>query len=250
MESANDCCERARNLYRSGLFEQVLDLTAEAVGQYTDHPPLWHFRGLAHHARGEFAEAVAALETLTLLAPLSPSAQVALASSYLATGKPELARTMYSHLASTPGVPVHLLPQLAAGLDCLEEFQAALAVRREWAQRDPGCAAAFFAVAQSMARLTYPADSLLPFLWQAFQLAPDKILYRVDLALLFQRCGNREKAYRLLEAVPASAYRAICCPPRLQALIAVFSAAGDADRHETCHRHLSAMSNGRGGSKD
>lgn len=241
MESVNDCCERVKSLYQNGQFEQVLNLTAEAVEQHADHPQLWHFRGLAHHARGEFPQAVSALETLTLLVPLAPPTQLALASSYLVTGKPELARTMYRHLALSCVVPVSLLAQLAAGLDCLEEFELSLQVRREWAEREPSCATAFFALARSMARLGYPAEALLAVLWQAFQLAPDRILYRVDLALVYQRCGNAEKAYELLQAVPAAEFRAICCPPRLEGLMTVFTDAGDAERLAVCQHKLASL---------
>jgi thioredoxin-like negative regulator of GroEL len=245
VDSTNVFCARVRDLYRNGQYEQVLALTGAAPDEYADHPQRWHFRGLAHHARGEFAEAATALETLTLLAPLTPAAQVALASSYLVLGKRELARTVYEYLATESDVPVPLLPQLAAGLDCLEEFDLALAVRRQWAEREPDCAPAFFALARSMARQNYPPETLLPVLWQAFQLAPDRILYRVDLALQFTRCGQAGRAYELLHEVPAAEFRAICCPPRLHGLVALFAEAGDMDRQQACQEKLAELAENR-----
>jgi tetratricopeptide (TPR) repeat protein len=245
VESANDCLARARSLYRSGAFDQVLELLATALEQHPDHAGLWHFRGLAHHARGDFLEAIAALETLTTLAPLAAASQVALASSYLATGKGELARTIYRHLATFSEMPLHLLPQLAAGLDCLDELHLALTVRRAWASRDPGCAAAFFSAARSMARLKYPPESLLPFLWQAFQLAPDRILYRIDLAVAYHGCGNLAQARTLLQALPPAELAAISCPPRLHALVALFAAAGDSEREQACLARLLTLANRR-----
>ncbi len=234
MQSANECYGQVRDLYQNGSFEQALTLLGTALAQHPDHAGLWYFRGLSHHARGEFIAAVAALETLTTLAPLVPGAQLALASSYLAIGKRELARTVYLHLATLVDIPRHLLAQLAAGLDCLHELPLALKIRREWARAAPDCAAASYSVARTMAQLQYPAMAALPFLRNAFQLVPDRLLYRVDLALTLQRCGDLTEAHELLSALTPEELATLGCPPRLHALEALFAATGDLERQSMC----------------
>ncbi len=245
MESAAECYDRAKTLYKDGSLKEALRLVESALEHYPDEGRLWEMLGITHHALREFAQATSALETATMLAPLSHAAQIALASCYLVSKHLEPARSIYEHLASLPDVPTHLLPNLAAGLGRLGELHLALDVHRERAHREPDCDKPLFAVAQYMHRLGYPVELIVPIVQKALELAPDRILYRVDLALLLQQCGDHEQAYQLLTAVVPDQLATVHCPPRLHGLVKIFVLAGDDARLNVCESKLSEITKKR-----
>lgn len=217
--------------------------SAKAALEYAPNDArLWEFLGIASHGMQDFLMAREALETATLLAPLSPAGQVALASCYLVSQCPEVARSMYRHLAlHRERVATSLLPLVAAGLSCLGEVDLALEIHRERAFREPQNDEAAFVVAHFMQLLKYPVELTLPVAHRAFLLAPDRMRNRVALALLHHQCGNRFKAYELLAAVDLSQLVAECCFCRLQRLAVLFEAVGDSARRDACLARLSAL---------
>lgn len=226
-------------------------LGAQSARAALEHAPndarLWELLGIASHGMRDFLMAREALETATLLAPLSPAGQVALAGCYLVSQSPEVARSMYRYLASQRDrVATPLLPLVAAGLSRLGEAELALEIHRERASREPENDDAAFAVAHFMQVLRYPDELTLPIAHRAFLLAPDRVRNRVGLALLHHQCGNKLRAYELMAAVDIAQLVAECCPCRLQGLMALFHAVGDAARRDACRARLSALAGGRG----
>lgn len=246
MSAMDACCDRIKSLHNQGQFEAAARIAAAALRERPNDAQLWELLGIACHAMRDFAAATRALETATMLAPLSLPAQVALAGCYLVSGHGDVARSMYQHLAAVRDrLSVQLLPMVASGLSRLNELHLALEVARVWARREPDDESAVYAVVHYMRLVEYPPELILPVAHHAFRLAPHRIRNRVALALLHHQCGNLVEAYRLVTAVDAAQLIAACCPARLLGLIALFNVMGDTGRRDACRSRLAEISNGR-----
>lgn len=246
MSAWDTCHDRVKLLHNQGQFQAAADVAAAALRDRPNDAQLWELLGIACHALKEYEAATQALETATLLAPLSLPAQVALAGCYLLSGHAEVARSMYQHLAGIRHrLSVQLLPMVATGLSRLNELHLALEVARVWAAREPDDEGAVYAVAHYMRLMQYPPELILPVAYRVFQLAPHRVRNRVALALLRHQCGDLLGAYRLVTAVDLGLLLAACCPARLLGLNALFTAMGDTARRDACRSQLEEISRGR-----
>lgn len=240
MSSTAGLYGRIMTLYENGNFKLASQSARPALKDAPDDAQLRELLGIAHHALRDFPRAMNAMETATLIAPLSPAAQVALAGCYLVSNRHDIARSIYGHLASQHSrVSIPLLAMVAAGLSRLNERHLALEVHRERAHRKSENDDTVFAVAHFMRLVEYPVELILPIAHRAFQLAPDRIRNRVALALLHHQCGNRSITYRLVTAVALGQLIAECCPCRLRGLVGLFDAMGDTGRSNACQLRLS-----------
>src|SRR5262249_33284521 len=149
------------------------EIALRALDRYPGNGLLWQLHGTARWFMGDGPAARSALEIARALKPLQPLAACALASCYVEAGETEKAREIYVALLGDDRCPPAVLPKVAAGLGRIEEHWLALQVCRKLARREPTHHAAFFGMAFYMARLGYPAQSCLPRLLRAHQLAPD-----------------------------------------------------------------------------
>lgn len=246
MNTSADCCQRVKALHNQGQFEAAAHVAAAALGEHPNDARLWELLGIACHAMKDFEAATRALETATMLAPLSLSAQVALAGCYLVSGHDEVARSMYEYLVSVRDrLSTQLLRMVVAGLSRLHEPHLALEVARQWARREPDDESAVYAVAHQMRLVDYPPELILPVAHHAFQLAPHRVRNRVVLALLHHQCGDVLEAYRLVTAVSTDRLMAACCPARLLGLVSLFNAMGDTVRRDACRTRRAEISSHR-----
>lgn len=222
---------RCLELFQQGLIAEADRLASEGLDSDPDNGALWQFHGLLRQRQGDIDGARTALETASLLVPLSPSGRCALADCYARTGKRELARDLYVHLANDIRTPPELLPAAASGLGGLGESEAALDVCRELIRRDPSRHEAHFGVAYYLRRLGHPLEAAVPPVSRAHQLAPNVPLYRIVLASLMTKLGDHEEAYDLLRGVDPQSVGCRCCLTRM---MTVFSRAGDHTRFDAC----------------
>jgi tetratricopeptide (TPR) repeat protein len=246
MPTAVDPYDRIKALHNAGRFA-LAARSAEAALEDAPHDArVWESLGVARHALRDYAQAMEALETATLIAPLSPAGQLALAACYLLTKRRDLARSIYRHLASQIArVSTHHLPNVASGLSRVGDRDLALEVWRERAYREPDNEDAVFAVAHVMGLLKYPTELILPIAHRAFRLSPDRARNRIALAIWHHQCGNHLDAYRLLTEVELEPLIAKCCPRRLTRLAELFDTIGDAPRRGACQSRLSEIGDSR-----
>lgn len=238
--------DRIRLLQNTGSFELAIQAAEAALEDAPHDARLWELLGIACHGLRDFMEATDALERASLLAPLSPAGQVALAGCYLVTDHHEVARTMYQHLVfQRSRVPVSLLPMVASGLSRLGEPYQALEVHRERVRREPEDDNAVYAVAHTMQILQYPAEVVRPIARRAFELAPDRLRNRVALALLHYQCSDLADAYDLLTSIEISELVSGRCPCRLQGLTELFEIVGDEERRDACQTRLDELAERR-----
>jgi tetratricopeptide (TPR) repeat protein len=219
----------AREICRNGLEHQV------------DSGRLWELSGISSWFLGEIDQALVALENASLLVPLLPISQIALASAYAHFDKPDLARLIYRHLQSLPEFPVPLLPQLAAGLGRVGEVEAALTVCEQLVELRPGHHPAWFGIAYYLRRLGRPLTDIIPPLEIAHQLAPHMRTYRLNLSACLAQVDRFEEAYAYVCAIPIEEIR---CPHWLQTMLPVFAAVGDENREIECQQLLRELGDG------
>lgn len=239
MAPAERLYNQIMTLHNSRSFERAAQAAGAALEDAPNDARLWEMLGIARHALRDLPRAVEALETATLIAPLSPAAQVALADGYVRTNRCDVARSMYEHLASQRArIPTSLLAMVASGLARLQEPLLALEVCRERAYRTPEDEGAVYAVAHYMRLAQYPVELILPVAHRAFRLAPERIRNRVFLALMHYHDGDRIEAYRLVVPIPLEQLLAECCPYRLRRLAALFRHMQDDRRTRACESHV------------
>lgn len=242
MTTSSDALHRAKVLFDYGMLREALSLAEGGLRDQPDDGRLWEVVGLIQYVRGEFKTACRAIETASLLVPLSPRAECTLAETYLHDGQGELARLIYQHLGELPNVPVHLLSQIASGLGRLGEVHLALQVCRGAARRQPDCDAPLFAMAYYMGRLRYPLEVILPVLDRAISLAPERILYRVSKAMLLERNGQSAEAYAAVRTLDVGDLQALRCGRCLARLCNLYLEAGDDRGAEACREAIAQMS--------
>jgi tetratricopeptide (TPR) repeat protein len=239
MQQVGELCGRIKAVHNRGDFLRAAELAGDALNDSPDDARLWELHGLAYHGMRDFPRAMNSLERASLLAPLTMSAQVALAGCYLVTDRRDLALCMYEFLVTQMDrLPTSLLPLVSAGLSRLDKNRLGLEVHRERVRRSPEGGDAFFCVAPYMRLLNYPPEVILPVAQEAFRLDPHRVRNRVAVAMLHYRCGNVDKAYGLVTVVSTSRLLEGCCPCRLKSLAALFAAAGDAVRRDACEARL------------
>jgi pentatricopeptide repeat protein len=233
MDKSEDVLKRCLELFHRGQVLQADRLAEARLGEFPDDGELWQLRGLLRQRLGDLDGACAALETASMLVPLESSARCALADCYARTGRIELARDLYRHLAGDGRCPTPLLPAVASGLGALGDHETALEVCQELSRRDSTRHEALFGMAFYMRRLGYPIETILPVVARAHELAPQLRLYRVLLGSLLAGVGRQEEAYDLLRGVAVESVRCCGC---LRRMMAVFRLAGDEARYVACRK--------------
>jgi len=238
MLSAADWAARCLDCFHRQDYAESDAVARRALAFFPDDGLLWQLHGTAVWFLGDHAATRRALETASQLTPLQPLARCALAGSYAHTGDSQLARELYVGLLQDDRCPTSLLPKVATGLGCLGENWLALQVCRKLARLQPTHHAALFGLAYYMARLDYPGECYLRHLVRAHQLAPDRLPYRVNLALLLAELGRIEHAHRLVRDLSAEG---IGCTCWLRRLIAVCEAVGDDEQGQAFQQRLKQL---------
>jgi len=227
MKSAAEISIVAIGLYERGFVRASLNTLSRGVDQHPDSPRLWEMQGILLHAEQDFAGAEFALETASLLGPLSMAGEFALAACYLSTGHLSAAGAIYEHLHQQRHVPTARQSELAAGLARCGQLHLALAVCRQAAERDPASDEAIYGMAHYMSRLAYPAEQIMALLHKAVDLAPHEAHYRLSLVGWLARAGCYRQAHQHLQAIPHEWLSAISCGCCLERLLKVSRAVGD-----------------------
>lgn len=238
MKAARNLHQSAQDHLEAGDFENALRLAEAGLRLSPDDGRLWETRGIALGGQGDVTGAVSCLERAATAIPLSACGQVVLASCYLRTRNLQSAECIYEFLATRDDVPAHLMADIAEGLALLGRLELALDVCWAAYHRAPDCDSVLFAIAHYMTRLHRPVESVAAVMQQAFLLRPEKLLYRVDFALLLARCCRANEAYELLTDVDIAELLKVHCPPRLVGMARLFRGMGDDERAEACEARL------------
>jgi len=226
-----------QSISSADLEQQIAELKLQLQAD-ADAGRVWERLGMLELARDRREAALHALETASLLVPLTHRGQLALAACYAASGFPESARAIYRHLAAAIHFETDLLADLADGLGRVGEHELALAVCRDAAQRMPGVAAPLLGIARHLRRLRRPAATVLPYLARAFELDPTNTECRISLAWMLHACGRSADGAELLDSV---AVAEVECVPSLTRMRRVFVAAEDEYCASVCKYRLEAL---------
>jgi Flp pilus assembly protein TadD len=210
----------AQQRFDQGDFHQAIEHCREALFRFEDHGPLWELYGTACWLVRAYEDAKEALETASCLQPLSPLGQIALAGLYTRTGHVEAAQAIYDHLTQPGRCPLPLLAKVAAGYGRLGAFLAAQEVCEYLVAERPMHHAAWFGIAYYRLRRGEPAEVAVRPLATAFELAPERVTYRLNLALLHAELGNFRLAYDLIRHTAPEHIGCACLARRLRSVVA------------------------------
>lgn len=198
----------------------------------------WEMLGRIAYEAGRQPMAKSALETATMLVPLSARSQILLARCYEGSGQRELSARMYRHVAELPELDVEMLEPLAAGLGRCGEALAALNVCRLASLRMPSNPQPLMGIVHYLRRLRRPVNEILPAAYRACQLAPENAEIRITLAWMLHETGRSEEGAELLADVPCEDFSCIRCLSLMQHL---FAEVGDVERATECRTRLMVL---------
>ena len=211
----------AIGLYERGFVRAAVGTLERAANQFPNSARIWEMQGILLQSERDFAGAQFALESASLLSPLSIAGEFALAACYIISGHLKSASAIYEHLLKEKLIPTSRLAELAAGLSRCGQYHLALSACRQGAERDPESDEAIYGMAHYMGRLCYPAEQIIPLLHKAISLAPHVSQYRVTLAGWFSRIGCYRNAHEQLQSLDEKHFESIRCACCLQRLIQV-----------------------------
>lgn len=239
METAESSLKIAVALFREQQFADALSVAKAALEDDPNNGKLWELQAMALHNMGDAVGALKALETATMLVPLSASGQCVLAKCYSDNDKPDLAKQILHHLLSLDRFPNNLFPLLASGLGALGDAAGALEACRRAAEAEVDDGQPFYAMAHYMQRLHYPPEVVASTLNRAVEIEPDRFEYRYALATAYQQLGRTDEAYHLLRrVVHVESLKTIDCAGCLRRLRAIFESQCDEALSDACLQRL------------
>lgn len=228
--SSASVCRRATKLFQSGLSRAALDIIGIELELQPDQGSLWLLRGTILHAQGDWPTALAAIETASLLVPLTQGGQLVLADCYSHTDKHELASIAYKHLLAQETLPIDYYAGLYAGFKRAGQLELALSTCRKALELSPDNDDACFGMAHCMSGLAFPPRQITTVLRKAVELAPDKSQYRISLALQLVLTKRRKEAYQAFIKGAPGIIATITCKCIALRLLELCAWAGDETR--------------------
>lgn len=192
-----------------------------------DHGGLHEVAGVAAYEQEEFSTSLFHLESATTFTPLGVDSQLLLADLYLRFAQMGAARAVLEFLADGDRCPTPMLADLAKALGRAGRPDVALGVCQRLTAVRPSYHPAWFGVAYYLGQLGRPAGQLEFPLRKAFELAPQALPYRLNLAAVYADIGRLAEAYRLVSGVPVEV---VGCRCQCRRFATACEAAGDNDR--------------------
>ncbi|MCG8450405.1 MAG: hypothetical protein MI725_12625 [Pirellulales bacterium] len=223
-------CERATKLFQSGFIRPSLDVIAIELEQDPEQGELWLLRATILHSQAKWEEALPAIETASVLMPLTIGGQLVLADCYSQLGKHELALMLYEHLLAQSPLPVDYYAELYAGFKRAGKLELALSACRKAIELAPDNDEAYFGLAHCMSGLAFAPRQVTTILRKALELAPDKPQYRISLAIQLSLTKRRNEAYGVLAKATPEIIETISCNCAARHLLELCAWAGDEER--------------------
>jgi tetratricopeptide (TPR) repeat protein len=243
----HEAARRARSLEAHGFRRAAIDVLEAALMKESDAGPLWRLRAVLLAREGRHDEAFHDTQQALALVPVGPIGLLILADGYARTGLVNSAADVYQALAWDRDRPHDLWPAIFAGLFRLKRWAACLALCRRAAHERPDDDRAYFAMAQSLARLGRPAETIIAVLEKAIDLNPADARYRVLMSMQQLRCGRQHAAYDCIAQLSPESYAEIDCGCCVWKLLRLCVTVGDSQRAALLGARLAQLSASRRG---
>ncbi len=243
--SEHEAARRARSLEAHGFRRAAIDVLEAALIEDPNAGALWGLRGVMLAREGRRAEAFANVEQALALSPLGSEALLVLADGYARAGLTASSVDVYLQLADDEHRPYEMWSPIFAGLFRAKRWPAALAVCRRAAEDRPDDDGAYFAMAQTLARMGRPAGTIIAVLSKAIDLNPVDPRYRVLLAMQLLRCDKRPEAYSCVAELAPQAFGSLACACCAWKLLRLCVTYGDEERSAVFGARLAQLSSTR-----
>ena len=237
MENKEIRLSRAAELISNEQFTEALCELRELDPNW-DNGPVVEMRGLAYFGIADYEQATTALETASLLIPLGIEAQCRLADCYMRSRRREVASVIYVHLACLEALPEVVTEEVAGGLSRLGKNKMSLQFCRAQLKRFKVNHKLSSVAAESMRRMDYPDEEILVFAYQAYQLYPSNMSYRIVFATHLVRCNRMDEASKVLHELDLDELQ---CVASLQRVCAIFQSLNDPEGVRCCRDRLTKI---------
>jgi len=217
----------ARDAFEQDHFDLARRIAGALVRKRPEDGRAWELKGLIHHARKEFNEAVSALEAASLYVVLNPAASVCLGQCYGRIGRTALSRELLAPLISEPRMTPELLLQIATGLDAADDPRRAMAAARTATERDPFFAQGFYDMGYYAARCGHPPRIVESLARRALSLEPQNLGYRLGLVSFLLKARREDEAYGLVSRLTNEQIEMVHCRCCLERVVQMFESRGD-----------------------
>lgn len=235
------CYEQARANYRSGESARALELLDLLLLHDPDDGLSWELTGIIRREQQEYESGLAALETASLLRPLSPAGRCAVADCDSHCGHAELAVEIYVSLVKWSDASSDDLFAAADGLDRHNRAGLAVVACRTVARRDPDHAEAFYRLGYYMGRSGYPPHLVEGMARRAIRLDPQRASYRVGLSAMLEQAGRIDDAYAVVKSLSEEQLAQVSCRCCLERILRIYESAGDWERAGVCRARVSEL---------
>lgn len=226
------CLGRVCELLAVRDYAEAAEAAACGVIEFPLDGRFWELGGVAHWMGGHTEASVLSLEEASVLKPLHPFSQVALADGYEQSGKRELARVIWGFLSGPIGGP-----RLVAALDrpagSAPDYHLAFAAYRAVTDREPRNHHAWFGLGASLGRAGGDPERAADCFAVAVRLAPGVVPYRLNLAEACVLAGDRRRAAEVMAWFDPAR---VGCPCALNWAAEVFEQLGNPSAAAACRR--------------
>lgn len=198
----------------------------------------WEDHGFACHANADWDDAVAALETASMLIPLSPAGQVCLGQCYWHIGRTELSVELLTDLIESDRMTPPLLLQIATGLNNAGRPDLSMQACREAAASDSSFAQAYYDHGYYARRCGCRLSTIEALIRRAIAIAPDDVNYRIGLAGLYLENDERIAAYNVVKGLSNEQIDCVCCSTCLKRVAELYKEQQDYRRLVLCNERL------------
>ena len=223
-------CEKATRFFEAGSIQPALKLLTYELERRPDQGELWLLLATILHSQAEWETALQAIETASVLIPLTIGGQLVLADCYSHLKKHELALVGYQHLLKRSALPIDYYAGLYAGFKRAGKLDLALASCRKAVELSPENDEAYFGMAHCMSGLAFPPRQITTILRKAVELAPDKPQYRISLAIQLSLTKRRSEGYEILATKSADILETVNCACVARQLLELCAWAKDEQR--------------------
>jgi len=218
-------------------YAAAAQVAACAIIEFPLDGRFWELGGVTYWMEGETQAAIRYLEEATMLKPLHPFAQVALADGYAQLGKNDLSRTIWEFLATADGGS-RLIRFLGQSSGELADDFLGCTVYQTVTNNDPLNHHGWFGLGVCLARLGGDLGRVTESLAVAVRLAPGIVPYRLTLAELCLAAGDHDRTLYVLGPLDACRFR---CPCLLRRACDLYLQLGDTVRVQEYRRQLDLL---------
>ena len=227
--------------YTAGRYRHAVQFAQYALARDTEDAQAWLVLGRSLMKCYEFIGAIDAFENASLLQPLANENRISMARAYGAVGRKSLSRDLLMCVATSQSVTVSELLQIAVALEAIDEPHFSMEACRQAGKKAPETAEVHYQMGYYAQQCGHPASVSEALIRNAIDLDPRNIHFRIGLASMLIRLGQKRKAIAVIDHLIPSQLDEVTCLCCLKRIANLFFDVDDIERAKMCAERLAEL---------